>query len=258
MTTVTLPDSRPPRRALGEVLRDLARLATGVAAVYALFEVLARVLGSDRGQARFVVVTAVIVATAVVDRAIHGARDESWTRRLGLAAPAGAGLVRSAAACALLILVVPVYFVLSRRTPSAYPGWVWLLPGLLAQAGVAEEVLFRAFLFGNLRRGRTFWRAAALATGPFLLVHLWLFVSLPWAVAAASAFLSVAISFPLARLFEAGGRTIWGPALLHAVVQGVPKVIVTGDGDPTFALTWIACSAVLPYVVFLAPRATSS
>jgi membrane protease YdiL (CAAX protease family) len=153
-----------------------------------------------------------------------------------------------------LILVVPAYFLLARTTPATHTGWGWLLPGLFAQAGVAEEVLFRAFLFGNLRRERTFWRAAVLATGPFLLVHLWLFVSLPWAVALASVLLSAAISFPLARLFDAGGGTIWGPALLHAVAQGVPKIVTTREGDAAFALTWIACCAVLPYVVFLGPR----
>ncbi len=36
----------------------------------------------------------------------------------------------------------------------------------LAQAGIAEEVLFRAYLYGQPRDGRSFWRAAALASGP--------------------------------------------------------------------------------------------
>jgi membrane protease YdiL (CAAX protease family) len=222
--------------------------------VYALFEIVARALGSDRGQAGVAVAVAVIGATAAVDRWIGGPREEPWTRRLGLGAPASAGVVLGGVACALLILVVPAYFALTRETPATHAGWGWLLPGLVAQAGVAEEVLFRAFLFGNLRRGRSFWKAAIVATGPFALVHLWLFVGQPWPVASAAVLLSVAISFPLARLFDAGGGTIWGPALLHAVVQGVPKIVSADSGDATFGLTWIACSAVLPYVVFLAPR----
>lgn len=237
-----------------ERLRSPIWLAVGVAAVYALFEVVARALGSDRGQAGLVVAAAVIGATAAVERSIGGAQEASWTSRLGLGAPAAAGVVRSGAACALLIAVVPAYFALTGRTPAAHPGWGWLLPGLFAQAGIAEEVLFRAFLFGNLRRGRTFWRAAVLSAGPFVLVHLWLFVGLPWAVASASVLLSAVLHFPLARLFDAGGRTIWGPALVHAVAQGVPKIVSTREGDATFALTWIACCAVLPYVVFLRLR----
>jgi len=51
------------------------------------------------------------------------------------------------------------------------------------QAGVAEELVFRGFLFGHLRRQRTFWRAAAASLPPFLVAHLFLFFALPWPIA---------------------------------------------------------------------------
>jgi membrane protease YdiL (CAAX protease family) len=44
---------------------------------------------------------------------------------------------------------------------------------------VAEEVLFRGYLFGHLRRGRSFWRAAVLSMLPFVCVHLLLFFTMP-------------------------------------------------------------------------------
>ena len=69
-------------------------------------------------------------------------------------------------------------------TPAFYPGWISLLPGLFAQAGIAEEVLFRGYLFGHVRVGRTFWRAAAVSMLPFVSVHLILFFSMPWPIAA--------------------------------------------------------------------------
>jgi len=60
-----------------------------------------------------------------------------------------------------------------------YPGaWLWLLPGLLAQAGSAEEVLFRGYLFGRLHRGRGLWRAAGKPVGCFCEGHTVL-ISLP-------------------------------------------------------------------------------
>ena len=90
---------------------------------------------------------------------------------------------------------------------------------------------------------------------PFVLVHLLMFVNLPWPVALASLLLSVVISFPMAHLFELGGGTIWPPALLHFVVQGTVKVIdLAGEGTASFPLVWIAASAVVPLAVFLFTR----
>ena len=64
--------------------------------------------------------------------------------------------------------------------------------------------------------------------------------------------LSVIVSFPLAYLFELGGGTIWGSALLHFVIQATVKVVVFADGAATFALFWMAASAVIPLLVFTA------
>lgn len=166
------------------------------------------------------------------------------------------GLLTAAALCVLLLLVIPVFAKVTQSSLSFYPGWGWLLPGLFAQAGIAEEILFRGYLFGHLRRGRSFWRAAALATVPFTLVHLILFVSLPWAIALASLLLAVLISFPLACLFELGGGTLWAPALVHFVVQGALKVVVvSGESAAALPLVWMAASAILPFLVFVVPRA---
>ena len=123
-------------------------------------------------------------------------------------------------------------FVLARgMTPAPYPGWISLLPGLFAQAGIAEEVLFRGYLFGHIRQGRTFWRAASLSMLPFVVVHLVLFFSMPWPIALASVVLAIVISFPLAYLYELGGNTIWAPALLHFVIQATVKVLVFPHGS---------------------------
>jgi membrane protease YdiL (CAAX protease family) len=83
--------------------------------------------------------------------------------------------------------MVALLFVRARGlAPAFYPGWISLLPGLFAQAGIAEEVLFRGYLFGHIRVGRTFWRAAAVSMLPFVTVHLVLFFSMPWSIALAS------------------------------------------------------------------------
>jgi len=80
-------------------------------------------------------------------------------------------------------------------------------------------VLFRGYLFGHVREGRPFWRAATVSCAPFVAVHLFMFLTLPWPIALASVLLAAILSFPLAYLFELGGRTIWAPAFLHFIVQ---------------------------------------
>ncbi len=61
--------------------------------------------------------------------------------------------------------------------------------------------------------------------------------------------------------YELAGRTLWAPAVLHFAIQGIVKVVVVGGSEVTFALVWIAASAVLPFVVFAfgrTPRELSS
>jgi hypothetical protein len=63
-------------------------------------------------------------------------------------------------------------------------------------------------------------------------------------------------SFPLAYLFELGGNTVWGAALLHAIIQGTFKVIVVPEASMLPVLVgWMAASVVVPYLTFLVRRA---
>lgn len=229
---------------------DWLRLVLGLFLVFALFQWSATILGSDRGQQGILIGGVIVAATAAADWWLLRHPHAPTVRHLGLGRPRTGGIVLAAGASCLLLVVALLFALATGRTASLYPGWPWLLPGLFAQAGIAEEVLFRGYLFGHLRVGRTFWRAAAASMLPFVIVHLILFVSMPWPIALASVFLAMVISFPLAYLFEAGGNTVWAPALLHFVIQGTVKVLVFPDGAETFALVWIAASAVVPLLIF--------
>jgi membrane protease YdiL (CAAX protease family) len=220
----------------------------GLALAYAVFDTVAERLGSDRGQAGLAVGGLVVATTLLFERWRLGVPFASSVRRFGR--PTLRGLVAALGVAALLGLVVPVYALATGSAVTMYPGWMALIPGLFVQAGVAEETLFRGYLFGHLRRGRTFWRAVVLAAGPFVLVHLVLFARLPWAVATASVLLAAIVPVPLAFAYELGGRTIWAPAVLHFAFQGIVKVVRVEGSAVTFALVWIAASAVLPFAVF--------
>ena len=225
------------------------RLALGLFVVFGLFHWSATVLGSDRGQHGILVGTLVVAATALAQWIAVGRRRVTL-RQLGLGLPRLNGLAVAAGIATLLLLIGFLTLRINAIGLTPYPGWMALIPGLFAQAGIAEEVLFRAYLFGNMRIGRTFWQAARLSMLPFVAVHLVLFALMPWPVALAAVLLSMVIAFPMARLFELGGSTIWAPALLHFVIQGAPKVIVLPEDSAFLLLVWMVASAVVPMLVF--------
>jgi membrane protease YdiL (CAAX protease family) len=228
---------------------EWCKLLGGLAVVFALFQGLAHVLASDRGQAGVLVAAAVIAALVAVEGLAFGQSPRAALLWLGFGRPAGRAVIVAVGLSLLLLTVVPVYAGIRGAALAAYPGWPGLLPGLFAQGGVAEEALFRGYLFRHLRQGRSFWHAAALAAGPFALAHLYLFAILPWPVAMASTLLSITLTVPLARLFELGGNSLWPPALLHFTVQGAVKILEV-PGDTVMPLIWIGASALIPYLVF--------
>ena len=230
------------------------KLIGGVLVVFAVFHGAATLLGSDRGQAGLPVCLLVVAATLGFERLFFQRSLATSAQALGLSYPTVRGLLTAAVLCALLLLVFPLFAYFARVSLAFYPGAGWLLVGLFAQAGIAEETLFRGYLFGRLRRRHSFWRAAALATLPFVAVHLVLFATLPWPIALAAMLLSVALSFPLAHLFELSGGTIWASALVHFVVQGAIKLVVPEAQDAALPLVWMAASATVPFLAFLVPR----
>lgn len=235
--------------------RQWLRVLGGLGLIFGLFQWSAAALGSNRGEAGLVVGLLVAGATLVVERLFFGQRVFTAAPALGLGRPRPHGLFLAAGIGIVLVFVVYVFARTTGASLSFFPGWPALVPGLFAQAGVAEEILFRGYLFGHLRRGRSFWHAAAASMIPFVVVHLFLFLTMPWPIALAAVLLAVVLSFPFAHLYELGGATIWPPALLHTVVQGTVKlVVVSGDGSSTFPLVWMVASAAVSSLSLLVRR----
>jgi len=131
----------------------------GLVIVFGLFHWTATALGSDRGQAGVLVGFIVATATLAIQRAWFAPSLSAPIRELGLGLPRPTGVVAAAVISSLLLLLIPLYSSASGTSWTLESGAALLLPGLFAQAGIAEQLLFRGYLFGNLRRGRSFWRA---------------------------------------------------------------------------------------------------
>jgi membrane protease YdiL (CAAX protease family) len=152
----------------------------------------------------------------------------------------------------MLLAFYPAFSLVTGAKLTLHDRWIGMSLGLFAQAGVAEEVLFRGYLFGHLRRGRTFWQAALLSLLPFVAVHTLLFASMDWTIALASTLLAVATTFPLCYLYDRNRGTIWASALIHWIIQGAIKLVIVPDSfSLPIALGWMVVCATVPYVVFV-------
>ena len=234
-------------------------MLVGLVVVWLIFHWTAETLGSYRGEYGLLLGAIVVSAAVIAEMLLFRRTPKEAARALGLGRGRSRGPAVAAAIGAGLLLVYPLFSLFAGARLVVADGWWRAVPGLFAQAGIAEEVLFRGYLFRHLRTGRSFWRAATLAVIPFAAVHVVTFGTLDFAVALGATILSVVLSFPLAHLFELGGHTIWAPALLHTVVQGGAKLVgVSDDRSVLLAVMWMAGSALLPLAAFAVPREAST
>jgi membrane protease YdiL (CAAX protease family) len=241
--------------ALHASLRALPRLEVRVAivtvAVFVVFDRAAAWTGSVRGEAGLAICALVLALLFRAERWLTERKLSEIARSLGLGPCAPRALGVAVLLCAALLAFFPLFSRLTGTPLAVRADAAALALGIFAQAGIAEETLFRGFLFRHLRARRPFWRAASLAAVPFVAAHLLLFATLDFTIALAALLVAVSLTFPLARLFDLAGGAIWPGALLHAVVQGAIKFVepVAGDSLP-LALGWMAASAALPWAVF--------
>jgi membrane protease YdiL (CAAX protease family) len=231
------------------------RTILGFIGLYLVLELSARSLKSFRGEFGLVVCALVLtagIAVELVSSPSTSRRVAPALRALGFGAPRGAAFLGSLIVAAALLGLMMLYAASTGMSIQLRSDAFMLAIGMFAQGGIAEEVVFRGFLFRRLCITRTFWRTACLAAVPFMIVHAAMFATLDFYVALSSLLLALSISFPLAWLFERAGNSIWPPAIVHAIIQGAIKVVdAPADQFASLALFWIAAGATVPWLFFV-------
>jgi membrane protease YdiL (CAAX protease family) len=221
----------------------------GFGALWLVLDRSSAALGSVRGEHGLVVCAAVLAAALLIECALSRQPPAQALAALGFCRPCRRACVATLLLCAALLAFFPIFELATGSHLSWHPDALVLAAVMFAQGGIAEELVFRSFLFRRVRVHGSFWQAAIFTTLPFFVVHLPLLATLHLPVAVAAILLSLSLSFPLAWLFERGGGSIWLPALVHAVVQGAIK-LVEPNGNGLLALYWIGLAAVLPWALF--------
>ncbi len=231
---------------------ELPRILIGFLALWVVLDRSAAALGSLSGEAGTLVCAAVLIMAVIVEWTLFGMGPAASLRALGFRRPERESVRATILLCVALLAFYPLFSFAMSAPLGLASSWPILLAGLFLQGGIAEEVVFRGYLFRHMRRGRSFWRVALFASLPFIAVHLLLFATLDFRLALAAIVVSVSLSFPLAWLFDRSGGSIWPPAILHFVVQGSIKLVtVPAASSMQLALAWMALATLLPWLVFL-------
>jgi membrane protease YdiL (CAAX protease family) len=206
------------------------------------------------GRWGLAILAAVLVAGLAVEKVLHRSTVGDAVRLLGLGRPGGRAMALAAAVSALVLLVFPLTAALSGAEVVLRPDWPWLLVGVLAFHGLAEELVWRGYVFRRLRVGRSFGAAVAWTMPLIAIGHIPIVVTLGPGIGLGAMLVAAVTSIPLGYLYETGGRSIWPPALVHTAIDAFKLVVIPAVALPTFSMLIIVVSLTVPLLVLTVPR----
>ena len=124
---------------------------------------------------------------------------------------------------------------------------------MFAVHGLAEELVWRGFVFRRLRETHAFWPAVWWSMPFVVAAHVPIVLTVGPVVGLGAMLVAAVTSVPLSYLYEWGRRTLWAPALVHTAIDSF-KIVELPAGTTTFSLSLIAVSLAAPLLVFALPR----
>ena len=236
----------------------MKRVLIGYGLMYAALEGSARLAGG-LGQALVMLLAGAmgLIAATLVVMVLHGHPSvPSALGALGFGRPNRTPLAISAVVSVILVVSLPLVFRLAGADFVLPDNWFALALGIVVLNGFAEETIYRGYLFGRLRRGRTFWKAVLIGIALHTLAHVPLMATAGIAVGL-SGMVVAALAFPaMAYLYERGANTIWALAALHATVNLIVVPLSGPQGSASTATTavilcWLVLSTVCCYVAVM-------
>jgi membrane protease YdiL (CAAX protease family) len=206
------------------------------------------------GRWGLAILAAVLVTAVIVERIRCRCPVTGALRRLGLGRPGGRALLVAFAVSGLVLLVFPATAIVSGSAVTLRPDWPWLLIGIFAFHGLAEELVWRGYAFRRLREGRSFWAATCWTMPLIAVTHLPIAATMGPAVGLGAMAVAAVTSMPLAYLYETGRHTIWAPAVVHTAIDTFKLVLIPAAALPTFSLLIIVVSLTVPLLAFAVPR----
>ena len=213
-------------------------------------------LGEIDATGRWGIVILVLVAAAavVVEMLLFKTSLRRAIGFLGLGRPGGRSLALAAVVSGVVLLVYPVTVALTGAQLRLVPNWPWILVGIFAFHGLAEEIVWRGFAFRRLSIDRPF-RTAVLLTMPLVAAaHIPIVINNGVVVALGAMLVAAVTSLPFSYLYVTGRCTVWAPAILHTAIDTFKLVIIPEYAVTTFSMLLIVVSIVVPLLALTVPR----
>lgn len=128
--------------------------------------------------------------------------------------------------------------------------WIVILIGVFLVNGLTEEALHRGFVFRHFRSKFRFWLAAAISSAIFAAQHVYLLFVVGMLPGLSSVLLALLLGFPLAFLFEKGGRSILPPAIAHTSANA-PYLVFGDPKDGMLLMTHMGVVLTSVWISFL-------
>lgn len=203
------------------------------------------------GLGIFLLVAATAVATEMV---LYRTPPREAVRLLGLGRPDARTLGVAAGVSGLILLVWPLTSAVTGAQIELVPHWPWLTLGVFAFHGLAEEIVWRGFVFRRLSSGRRF-RSAVVWTMPLIAAaHVPVVLNNGILVALGAMLVASVTALPFSYLYVTGRCTVWAPALIHTAIDSFKLTVIPDSAIPTFSLLLIIVSLLVPLLVFAVPR----
>ena len=225
------------------------RFLAGFVVLYGTLAGLAEI--DATGRFGLAILAGVLLVALVVERVLFRCPPAVAFRALGFGRPTVRSLVAATAVC-VPVLVLP--WLLAGVAPVMRPGWPWLLLGIFAFHGLAEELVWRGYAYRRLREGRSFGRAVVLTMPLVAVAHVPVIIGSGLAVGGAALIVAAVTSVPFAHLWEMGRGTIWAPALLHTAIDAFKLVAIPAGATLTVSIALAAVSVVVPLLVLVVDR----
>lgn len=227
-------------------------VTAGFLVLYAVLSGTANYTKSNYGEFGGLILLATLTAAVLIERSLSRRTIRQCLISLGYVKPSTrSGWAAGVLTTTLLAVVLGILVLKFAPTVPLRPAWPLLLLGLFFQGGLAEETIFRGFLFRRFREKTDFWPAALISLVPFTLAHVYLFGTMPAPVAALATLVAVSTSLPFAKLFDLSGNSIYPCALLHFATHLIKIVEWPKDTSTTAQLVWMGAAAIVPWAVFL-------
>jgi membrane protease YdiL (CAAX protease family) len=191
----------------------------------------------------------VVFAILAIGLGVHGTPQQRILTELGLGRPRPRPVIAAAVAGGLVLATYVVGAVVLGVDLHLRANWLSVLGGTLLFHGIAEELVWRGFAFGQLRRRMRFWPAVAWSIPLITCTHIPIIASAGALVGGLAVISAAATCVPLSYLWEHDRRSIWAAALLHSTI-GCWQLFYR-DYPATFSVIVLLASIVAPQLVFI-------